>query len=69
MVDGWVTMLVLAFGIIVAAIGVFAYLRMFYKERGTHASRSMMDIPPPVNKSSGHSDTVNNNGENYSHKP
>lgn len=47
MVQGWVTMLVLAFGIIVAVIGVLAYLRMFRKDRLSAASRSGADVSPP----------------------
>ncbi|MFD0960098.1 hypothetical protein [Paenibacillus chungangensis] len=39
MVQGWVTTLVLAFGIAVAIIGVVAYLRLFRKEKAsTHTS-------------------------------
>ncbi|MCA0756940.1 hypothetical protein KP806_17920 [Paenibacillus sp. N4] len=47
MVQGWVTMLVLAFGILVAVIGVIAYLRMFRKDRLTGAPGSLTDISPP----------------------
>ncbi|SFF26487.1 hypothetical protein SAMN04487969_12148 [Paenibacillus algorifonticola] len=40
MVRGWVTALVLAFGIAVAVLGVIAYLRMFHKERSAASVRS-----------------------------
>ncbi|WP_169085617.1 hypothetical protein [Paenibacillus sp. PL91] len=51
MVQGWVTTLVLAFGIIVAVIGVIAYLRMFRKDRLSSASHRSVDISSPnVNK-------------------
>ncbi|MUT65967.1 hypothetical protein [Paenibacillus sp. NEAU-GSW1] len=50
MVDGWVTMLMLAFGIIVAVIGVTAYLRMFNKEKSLSSSHSSIDIPPPLSR-------------------
>lgn len=46
MVQGWVTTLVLAFGIIVAVIGVIAYLRMFRKDRLTGAP-GLTDVSPP----------------------
>ncbi|WP_424768714.1 hypothetical protein [Paenibacillus sp. sgz302251] len=47
MAQGWVTMLVLAFGIMVAVIGVIAYLRMFRKDRLAAASQPGVDAPPP----------------------
>ncbi|SFE82221.1 hypothetical protein SAMN05216378_4198 [Paenibacillus catalpae] len=45
MVDGWITAVVLIFGIAVALIGVFAYLRMFNRSETHHSS---LDIPPPI---------------------
>ncbi|WP_336775639.1 hypothetical protein [Paenibacillus sp. MMO-58] len=45
MVDGWITAVVLIFGIAVALIGVFAYLRMFNRNETHHSS---MDVPPPI---------------------
>lgn len=47
MVQGWVTTLVLAFGIIVAIIGVIAYLRMFRKDRLSSTSHQAADVSPP----------------------
>ncbi|KRE46764.1 hypothetical protein [Paenibacillus sp. Soil522] len=46
MVQGWVTTLVLAFGMLVAVIGVIAYLRMFRKDRLSSTS-DQTDVPPP----------------------
>jgi len=40
MVEGWVTALVIVFGVAVAVVGVVAYLRMFRKDTGTVAYRS-----------------------------
>jgi hypothetical protein len=48
MVQGWVTTLVLAFGIVVAIIGVIAYLRMFRKDRLSSTSHPAADVPPPT---------------------
>ncbi|MFF2092946.1 hypothetical protein [Paenibacillus sp. NPDC058174] len=48
MVNSWVTIIMLAFGILVAVIGVFAYLRMFYKEKSLSSSPTAIDIPPPI---------------------
>ncbi|GLX67449.1 hypothetical protein [Paenibacillus glycanilyticus] len=45
MVDGWITAVVLIFGIAVALIGVFAYLRMFNRNETHHSS---VEIPPPT---------------------
>lgn len=45
MVDGWITAVVLIFGIAVALIGVFAYLRMFNRNE---KHQSSIDIPPPA---------------------
>jgi hypothetical protein len=45
MVNGWITAVVLIFGIAVALIGVFAYLRMFNRNETHH---SPTDIPPPT---------------------
>jgi hypothetical protein len=47
MVQGWVTTLVLAFGIGVAIIGVIAYLRMFRKDRLSSTSNQSADVSPP----------------------
>ncbi|CAM4093213.1 hypothetical protein L1N85_10355 [Paenibacillus alkaliterrae] len=58
MVQGWVTTLVLAFGILVAVIGVIAYLRMFRKDRLSRAYQSTTDVPPP------HPTIVGNTREN-----
>ncbi|WP_028612711.1 hypothetical protein [Paenibacillus harenae] len=48
MVQGWVTVLVLAFGIIVAVVGVIAYLRMFRKDRLSASTRPKADESPPL---------------------
>ncbi|MDQ8736170.1 hypothetical protein [Paenibacillus sp. LHD-38] len=47
MVQGWVTNLVLGFGIVVAIIGVIAYLRMFRKDRLSSTSHQPDDVSPP----------------------
>ncbi|HTG69390.1 MAG TPA: hypothetical protein VL921_09055 [Candidatus Udaeobacter sp.] len=47
MVQGWVTTLVLAFGMLVAIIGVIAYLRMFRKDRLSSTSDQAADVSPP----------------------
>lgn len=47
MVQGWVTTLVLAFGIVVAIIGVIAYLRMFRKDRLSSTSHQPDDVSSP----------------------
>ncbi|MBD2872411.1 hypothetical protein [Paenibacillus arenilitoris] len=47
MVQGWVTVLVLAFGIAVAVIGVVAYLKMFRKGRSAPETRPKADGSPP----------------------
>lgn len=47
MVQGWVTTLVLAFGMLVAVIGVIAYLRMFRKDRLSSTSDQSADVSPP----------------------
>lgn len=47
MVQGWVTMLVLAFGILVAVIGVIAYLRMFRKDRLDSIPKTTPAVSPP----------------------
>ncbi|WP_337100525.1 hypothetical protein [Paenibacillus sp. YIM B09110] len=57
MVEGWVTMLVLAFGLAVAIIGVIAYLRMFRKEKFASTAQSSAEIPPPVKISARTADT------------
>ncbi|MCU6710618.1 hypothetical protein M6D81_18150 [Paenibacillus sp. J5C_2022] len=47
MVQGWVTTLVLAFGIAVAIIGVVAYLRLFRKEKASaHTSTEPLSSAP-----------------------
>lgn len=46
MVQGWVTTLVLAFGMLVAVIGVIAYLKMFRKDRLSSTS-DQTDVSPP----------------------
>ncbi|OMF32665.1 hypothetical protein BK133_14305 [Paenibacillus sp. FSL H8-0548] len=46
-VPGWVTTLVLGFGIVVAVIGVIAYLRMFRKDRLSSHSHQAADVSPP----------------------
>ncbi|ANY66074.1 hypothetical protein BBD42_06085 [Paenibacillus sp. BIHB 4019] len=43
MVQGWVTALVLSFGIAVAIFGVVAYLRMFHKDRSAASVRSSIE--------------------------
>ncbi|MFF2483130.1 hypothetical protein [Paenibacillus sp. NPDC058071] len=48
MVASWITILVLAFGILVAAVGVTAFLRMHNKEKGVASSRAAVNIPPPA---------------------
>ncbi|WP_127533150.1 hypothetical protein [Paenibacillus kobensis] len=40
MVEGWVTTLVVVFGVAVAVVGVVAYLRMFRKGAGAATYRS-----------------------------
>ncbi|MNG19897.1 hypothetical protein D3C84_1041070 [compost metagenome] len=40
MVEGWVTTLVVVFGVAVAVVGVVAYLRMFRKDASAVAYRS-----------------------------
>ncbi|WP_138756522.1 hypothetical protein [Paenibacillus sinopodophylli] len=47
MVQGWVTTLVLGFGIVVAVIGVIAYLRMFRKDRLSSTSNQTDDVSSP----------------------
>ncbi|CAM4524742.1 hypothetical protein FHS16_003456 [Paenibacillus endophyticus] len=47
MVQGWVTTLVLGFGIAVAVVGVIAYLRMFRKDRLSSTSHQADDVSPP----------------------
>ncbi len=47
MVQGWATVLVLAFGIVVAVIGVIAYLRMFRKNKAQDTSPSPEDDSSP----------------------
>lgn len=47
MVQGWVTTLVLAFGIVVAVIGVISYLRMFRKDRLSEAAQPAVDVSSP----------------------
>lgn len=54
MVPGWVTALVLAFGIIVGIVGVIAYLRLFRKEKLAAEHQLKADASPPV-VDSGHS--------------
>lgn len=46
MVQGWVTVLLLAFGIGVGIAGVVAYLRLFRKERLAALSDSGTESPP-----------------------
>ncbi|GFN33230.1 hypothetical protein [Paenibacillus xylaniclasticus] len=43
MVEGWVTTLVVVFGVAVAVLGVVAYLRMFRKDAGAAGYRSTAD--------------------------
>ncbi|NIK78105.1 hypothetical protein FHS15_003243 [Paenibacillus castaneae] len=47
MVQGWVTLLVLAFGIVIAVICVIAYLRMFRKDRLDSRAQSAPIVSPP----------------------
>jgi hypothetical protein len=47
MVQGWVTTLVLAFGIVVAVIGVIAYLRMFRKDRLSGTAQPAANVSSP----------------------
>jgi len=56
LVDGWITAVVLIFGIAVALIGVFAYLRMFNKSETHHSS---VDIPPPTPPKSASAEDAN----------
>jgi len=44
MYPGWVTVLLLAFGIAVAIIGVIAYLRLFRKEKLSSASPGAIHV-------------------------
>lgn len=48
MADNWITMLLLAFGIVVAVIGVIAYLRMFHKQKEGATFHQSVDNPPPI---------------------
>jgi len=41
--QGWVTTLLLAFGIVVGIIGVVAYLRMLRKEKGAATDQSITE--------------------------
>ncbi|GKU77985.1 hypothetical protein [Paenibacillus sp. L3-i20] len=52
MVQDWATRLLLAFGIVVAIIGVIAYLRLFRKEKPPVAPHSRTDATPPLKHSS-----------------
>lgn len=54
---GWVTMLLLAFGIAVGVIGVIAYLRLFRKEKRSAANALRTDAPPSA-ASSGESNRL-----------
>ncbi|MOA01078.1 hypothetical protein D3C78_1204650 [compost metagenome] len=47
MLRDWVTILLLAFGIIVAVIGVIAYLSMYRKDRLSTMAQSTSDVTPP----------------------
>ncbi|MBW7475991.1 hypothetical protein K0T92_14690 [Paenibacillus oenotherae] len=47
MVSPWVTICVIAFGILVAIVGVMAYLRM-YKNSAWSTSRPQMQEPAPT---------------------
>ena len=47
MVPGWVTALVLAFGIVVGIVGVIAYLRLFRKEKLAAELQLKADASPP----------------------
>lgn len=51
MAQGWVTALLLAFGIAVGVIGVVAYLRLFRKEKLAATSHSRADAPPSASSS------------------
>lgn len=57
MVEGWVTLLVLAFGLAVAIVCVVAYLRMFRKDKFASAAQASAEIPPPVAISTGKGDS------------
>ncbi|MBH5318715.1 hypothetical protein I6N90_12990 [Paenibacillus sp. GSMTC-2017] len=47
MASEWATKLLLGFGIVVAIIGVLAYLRLFRKEKLTRTTHSRADVTPP----------------------
>jgi|GEM_PF-6820507 len=51
MVQGWVTVLLLAFGIVVAVIGVIAFLRLNSKDRLASEPTDAVGVGPSPRKS------------------
>lgn len=70
MVEDWVTILVLAFGIIVAVVGVIAYLRLYRREKEDTESQSISDHSPsdanslPSSTRVGGDETITGHGSN-----
>ncbi|MFX3633239.1 MAG: hypothetical protein ACE3L7_15245 [Candidatus Pristimantibacillus sp.] len=69
MIDNWITTLLLAFGIVVAVIGVIAYLRMFHKEKERTTFHSSVDNPPPIGGTKASEEDAESPSEHTIYKP